>query len=232
MSLILILPHMIFTRIGDYSFSFTQLGPSLALLIYVYITKQKDILEKIKNNMITCKSLILYPIILVSFFIVMWLCNVILSLYGIPYKPWNGSIMFYILNILSMIICCAGEEFGWRGFLLPLLNKKYSLFTSSVILGVMWGIWHLNLSSVLGFFMYVLYITELSIIMAWIYSKTNADLKLMILIHFSFNFFSHVFTWQRFVAPLFVIEAIVFGIIAGVIVLFNLKRFFSSEISE
>ena len=48
------------------------------------------------------------------------------------------------------------EEFGWRGYLLPrmlLLYKKYNNYNSyynnatliSVVLGIIWGTWHLPL---------------------------------------------------------------------------------------
>lgn len=36
-----------------------------------------------------------------------------------------------------------GEESGWRGFLLPELNKRYSLRISSLIVAVIWIFWHL-----------------------------------------------------------------------------------------
>ena len=36
-----------------------------------------------------------------------------------------------------------GEEFGWRGFMLPELNKKFKLLKSSLIIGVFWTTWHM-----------------------------------------------------------------------------------------
>jgi len=38
-----------------------------------------------------------------------------------------------------------GEEFGWRGYALEKLLKKYSFFYSSLILGITHGLWHLPL---------------------------------------------------------------------------------------
>jgi uncharacterized protein len=38
-----------------------------------------------------------------------------------------------------------GEESGWRGFLLPKLLEGYTPLTASLILGVLWGLWHLPL---------------------------------------------------------------------------------------
>lgn len=35
------------------------------------------------------------------------------------------------------------EEFGWRGFALPLLQRKLAPIWAALILGVIWGVWHL-----------------------------------------------------------------------------------------
>jgi membrane protease YdiL (CAAX protease family) len=35
------------------------------------------------------------------------------------------------------------EEFGWRGFALPLLQKKFAPLWAGLILGGIWGLWHL-----------------------------------------------------------------------------------------
>jgi len=35
------------------------------------------------------------------------------------------------------------EEFGWRGFALPVLQRKLSPFWAGLILGVIWAVWHL-----------------------------------------------------------------------------------------
>ncbi|MEO5928725.1 MAG: CPBP family intramembrane glutamic endopeptidase [Candidatus Kapaibacterium sp.] len=34
------------------------------------------------------------------------------------------------------------EELGWRGFALPHLQEKYSAFTSTIFLAIIWGLWH------------------------------------------------------------------------------------------
>ncbi|MCA9139459.1 MAG: CPBP family intramembrane metalloprotease [Planctomycetales bacterium] len=42
-------------------------------------------------------------------------------------------------GVLGAGIC---EEIGWRGFALPQLQRKFTAFTSSVVIGIAWGLWH------------------------------------------------------------------------------------------
>lgn len=53
-----------------------------------------------------------------------------------------GAAVVLIL-IISSVFTAAGEELGWRGFLLPQLAKLRGETVAIVITGVIWGIWHI-----------------------------------------------------------------------------------------
>ncbi|MDR1804202.1 MAG: CPBP family intramembrane metalloprotease [Treponema sp.] len=65
-----------------------------------------------------------------------------------PYSPF----VFSLLQIVNSLIAgctinaffALGEELGWRGYLLRALQDKRFLFVS-LIIGVVWGIWHFPL---------------------------------------------------------------------------------------
>jgi membrane protease YdiL (CAAX protease family) len=88
----------------------------------------------------------------------------------------------------------AGEEVGWRGYALPLLATDLGLGGASVLLGIIWALWHLPLFFLQGgghdgqsFPVYLLYVTALSVAISWLYWKTGGSLLLAMLMHASVN---------------------------------------------
>lgn len=221
--------HFIFQSAGEYALSFTQLSPALAVLLISFALRDKTIFSDIKSrfllNRLTLKWAL--PALLIPF-----LC-ILISSWGMGYAqaayvPWQGDAVFYLLNISAMLIGSVAEEIGWRGFLLPGLQKRHTPFVSSVIVGVLWGIWHLNLTGgIAGFVLYIITITEMSVLMTWVYNKSKGSLLLMSLWHLSINITSHVFLWDRFNLQLFIVQSLVFGLACVILLMTDGKSFFS-----
>jgi len=88
-----------------------------------------------------------------------------------------------------------GEEFGWRGFAMPRLLRRWHPLTAALILGAIWWAWHLptffipTLSqSQLSIPVFLINSLALSVIMTWLYQRTRGDLLLMILVHVAANY--------------------------------------------
>lgn len=56
----------------------------------------------------------------------------------------QGLLMAPAMNFVT----CFGEEWGWRGYLLPKLSKQLPLLPTLLISGVIWGLWHAPLTAV------------------------------------------------------------------------------------
>jgi hypothetical protein len=87
-----------------------------------------------------------------------------------------------------------GEELGWRGFALPRLTARYGLAGASLLLGVIWAVWHLPLFFVpeastydQSFPLYLLQVIALSVILAWLYASTGGSLVPVMLLHAAVN---------------------------------------------
>ena len=57
----------------------------------------------------------------------------------------NALVISPLMFIISIILSGGLEEFGWRSFLQPALEKKFSFLPASLITGIIWAIWHIPL---------------------------------------------------------------------------------------
>ena len=55
-------------------------------------------------------------------------------------------IQAFLLSPVMNFITCFGEEWGWRGYLLPKMSKHFSMVPSLLITGMIWGLWHAPLT--------------------------------------------------------------------------------------
>lgn len=65
--------------------------------------------------------------------------------YWQSYLPWSTFLML-IPNFFLCFLPFFGEEYGWRYYLTPVLQQKFGKRKGVLLLGVMWGLWHLPLN--------------------------------------------------------------------------------------
>ncbi len=204
------------------------MSPALAVVFISLILKDKTSINDIKNHFHINKIVVKWTIPAIAIpGICIVVSSFIMTYYKIDYVSWKGDLLFYILNFVAMLIGSVAEEIGWRGFLLPNLQKRYTPFISSIIVGILWGVWHLNFTGGIGgFVLYTVTIIEMSILMTWVYNKSNGSILLMSVWHLIISLTSHIFLWDRFNFQLFVVESIVFGILCVFILILERSTFF------
>jgi membrane protease YdiL (CAAX protease family) len=89
------------------------------------------------------------------------------------------------------------EEIGWRGFALPRLQRLYGPLVGTLVLGALWGLWHLPLflipswdtphGSLLDIALFVLLAMSIAIVITWVFNNTKQSVLLAILAHGSLN---------------------------------------------
>lgn len=109
------------------------------------------------------------------------------------YEIFGASAKLPIL-ILPFFIFDAitnGEEMGWRGYVLPRLQAKHSALISSLIIGIVWGFWHIPKFLTPGhtgsFAWFMVQKLAEAILYSWLYNNTKGSLLLVTLFHASDN---------------------------------------------
>lgn len=113
------------------------------------------------------------------------------ALHTVEAEAWY----WYPVVLLFMVFVGGGlEEPGWRGFAQARMLARFTPFTASVILGVVWTYWHAPLLFVPGSSQqgielgwYTAGVTALAVIMTWLFIKSGGSALLAIVFHGGVN---------------------------------------------
>lgn len=108
-------------------------------------------------------------------------------------------------QLIVIVMIAIGEEYGWRGYVLPRLMKKFNVFYSSIILGLIWGLWHYPAYLIgtgvplqMDFMVFLIWVVLGTLFISWIYYYTRSILT-SILAHIGANAaFNYLFILPEF----------------------------------
>jgi membrane protease YdiL (CAAX protease family) len=113
---------------------------------------------------------------------------------GRPSADLNTPLLVLSFLISQLILGPLGEELGWRGFALPRLLQRFSPLLASLILGAIWGVWHLPsffvstlVQSSLAIPVFLFGALCMSILSTWFYLHTGGSVLITVLFHLAFN---------------------------------------------
>lgn len=143
-----------------------------------------------------------------------------------------------IFIIMMMIGGPLAEELGWRGILLDAFQKKWSVAVSTLVLFLVWWLWHLPLFFLPGTtqfswglfgsmsWLFVMNVFLLTILMTLAHNANQRSVLVAILIHFSYNVtLSLLFPYSvKTYALMTTFLAVLVGIVLTVTLLKNLKE--------
>lgn len=176
-------------------------GPMIAAFIVKYISEVwngvKDLLKRLvqwKVKWIWYVVVIIVPVLLVvaAGYADRFINGQSFTMKGFSANdefPQFGPLGYFLFNFFTFGI---GEETGWRGYALPALQKKFTAFTSTLILAVGWACWHIpaflyrplysqmDVAGIAGFFMSLLIG---AIVLTWLYNSTKGSLLIVALFH-------------------------------------------------
>lgn len=198
------------TSAGTFLFYFGGGAPSVVALFLVFFTYPK---EKIKDYFCRCFSFKYmgwkWPLISICVFSAITVISLFIGVgllkYDMPTMDFmhaiiDNPIMLLLVLLISLISGPLNEEFGWRGYALDKLLLRFGFFGASMILGFIWGIWHLpwyftpgqaqyNLlqDSVFHAIMFIPSVMMLSSFVTFVYIKTKRSILAGALVHMFSN---------------------------------------------
>jgi len=115
-----------------------------------------------------------------------------------------------------------GEELGWRGFALPRLLERFNGLTAALVLGVVWGIWHLPAfflsgmpQSQISFPAFMVSIVAASVIITYVVNRAGGSVLPAILIHWSDNRFADSTVPTAYATALMYVLGALFCVLVG-----------------
>lgn len=205
-------------------------GPMVSALIMTSITRGGSGVVKLLSRLLMWRVDLRYyafaVLAPVGLFVIAILLNRIitgtwpnLNLLGeADYMPSLGIAGVLILWFMTYGL---GEETGWRGYALPHLQRKKPAANAALILGILWGCWHIPAfffrdtyieMGIIGFPMLLVSIVFASVVFAWLYNSTGGSLLLVTLFHVFFNWLSVSEAGGQNVAIIMTVPLIVWSI--------------------
>jgi len=143
--------------------------------------------------------------------------------------PFSFSPWYTVLPALATgLVIGPIEELGWRGLALPLLQRRYAPLWSSLILGGIWGLWHLpafflsgSPQSAWSFGPYFVGVLAITVILTPMFNAAQGSLLIAALYHFQMNgpAWPDAQPW----------DSLVFAVAAIIIVLLNRRSMLTGD---
>jgi membrane protease YdiL (CAAX protease family) len=182
-------------------------GPTLSAFIMTATTEGREGVRRLLGRLVLWRvGFRWYLFALIGVPLIMLLGTMVYSM-SLPNLGALGgpSYLLSYLASFALVTVLGGpllEEIGWRGFALPRMERLQGPLLASVILGVMWALWHLpeflvpswaassGGGGIVGIAMFTLTAITFTIVISWVFNNTRASVLLAILVHSSIDTFT------------------------------------------
>lgn len=147
------IPFALRPMIGDVFLGFAFFSPAVSALILVAVNGGKPGTQNLVSKLFLWRvGVKWYLIALLSPVVLELLAFATHQLLGrtplaIDLAVWlailPSQLLPLIIVLVFLVVSSAGEELGWRGYAIPQLQTRFGSVQASLILGILWGLWHL-----------------------------------------------------------------------------------------
>ena len=118
-------------------------------------------------------------------------------------NTFNGYLFLAQLGsfLPLLILGPLSEEIGWRGYALGRLQTRWNALTSSLIVGLVWALWHLPLFMMVGssqhelgspFAGFLVGMMAVSVLFTWLHNNTTGSIWTAIFFHWLYTYSAQV----------------------------------------
>ena len=180
------------------------LGPTVSAFIMTATTEGRAGIRRLLRRIVLWRvGLRWYLFAFIGVPLILVLGSTVILRAGLASFEYQGAgyMLSYLITFIYVLFLGGPlfEEIGWRGFALPRLQPLRGPLVGSLILGLLWGLWHLpeflvpsfaeasGGSSPLAIVKFCLFAIATAIIFTWVFNNTKGSVLLAILLHTSID---------------------------------------------
>lgn len=207
-------------------------GPTVAAVIVIALIAGRQGLREYWKRLTNFRAgwwYLVGPAIIVAYLLAAFIVNVLMGASVV--SPFPFPSIGTIINL--MLMGGVWEEPGWTGYAFPRMREgfarsKYPDLTASLVLGVLWGLWHLPLYlyGTLAWYDIVFFVPAARVIYTWLYNKTDGSVPAIMLTHYASNLLTGGMMFQAFTGgerETYYILFVAFACLAALIIAWNTK---------
>lgn len=194
--LVIVLPE----SLQDHADVLAKFGPTFAGLYLAWKVSGSTGLRRLTASLFAFQVHIgWFAFALVLPFVVMGFSIVMYVLWGGEIYPerLNLTVFYTVLLLIPVKTFFGGglgEELGWRGFALPQLQNHMSALQASLIIWVVWTVWHFpafaldsDRTGEMPIYLFTIFVLSVTVLLTWVYNSTGGNLLIPVLFHASAN---------------------------------------------
>lgn len=179
-------------------------GPTMAAIIVIAVTVGRQGLREYWMRLTNFRAgwyYLIGPGIIAAYLATAVVTNLLLGASPVAPFPFPSAATIIMLLLMGGV----WEEPGWAGYAFPRLrerfaNTKYPDLTATLVLGLLWSVWHLPLFlyGTLAWYDIFIFVPALRVILTWLYNKSNGSVPAVMLTHYASNLLTGAMMLQAF----------------------------------
>jgi uncharacterized protein len=180
-------------------------GPSISGILMIGLVSGKAGFRELRSRLLKWRvgigwyvlAIMVGPAVVMTTPLALWLTSPAYS----PNIIFSGiKTSLIVMAVVSALVTGFCEELGWTGFVVPLFRLRYGIFATGLIMGAIWGLWHVlandiwalrtyggNLSpaltaTLIGISFLFGQLPAFRVLLVWIYDRTGS-LPVVMLTH-------------------------------------------------